>query len=314
MPLFDPIEPFAFGMLAVGDGNELYWETSGNPDGKPAVMLHGGPGGGMKTGYRRRFDPATHLIIGFEQRGCGRSRPLATDDLRMLATNTTQHLISDMELLREHLGVQRWLVSGVSWGSTLALAYSEAHPERVSELALLAVTTTSRFEVDWITETVGAIFPEAWDAAYRASGARVGERMVEAFRDRLQDTDARIREQAAADWMAWEDAHVSLGHGYGAGPTMDPVERQVFATLVTHYWANDGFLGGDGVMANIASIADIPGVLVHGRMDVSGPAVTAWRLHEAWPASRLVIVEDEGHGGDRMIEALVTAIDGFARD
>lgn len=308
---FPPIEPYDSGLLPVDGGNEIYWETSGNPDGIPVLYLHGGPGSGLgKGGYRSRCDPERHLIIGLDQRGCGRSRPLAIDALERLAENTTQALISDIETLRDHLGVQQWLVTGVSWGCTLAQAYAIAHPDRLTGLVLMAVTTTSRDEVDWITEGVGRIFPEAWDAFRLASGRRQGERLVEAYARRLAGADADDRAAAAEAWNAWEDIHISLAPGWQprTGP-VDLVRARNFATLVTHYWSRDGFLPGDqSIMNRIGRIADMPAVLIHGRRDVSGPAITPWLLHQQWPASELIIDESEGHGGEVMIEAMTEAI------
>lgn len=309
------LEPFAHGMLPVAHGNEIYWEASGNPEGEPLLYLHGGPGGGLGAGgYRRRADPSRCLIVGIDQRGCGRSRPLVVDDLGRLSTNTTGRLIKDIEAVREHLGVERWVLHGVCWGSTLALAYAQAHPARVRAIVLVAVTTSSRDEIDWITEGVGRIFPEAWQRFAEASGRRPGERVVEAYARRLadhDDADAADRAVAAAQWDEWESQHIRLdplwtpesGHS-------DPVDRQVFATLVTHYWANDGFLTGpDVVLDNVERIAHIPAVLIHGRYDVSGPVITAWRLRQRWPMSELLVIETEGHGGVESMSAMTRATD-----
>lgn len=213
-------------------------------------------------------------------------------------------------MLREHLGIERWLVTGVSWGSTLALAYAEAHPERVDGLALLAVTSTSREEVDWITDGVARLFPEAWERLLVGAEPQPGERVVEAVARRLRSADSEVRELAAAAWAEWEATHVSLDPGLAPGPIV--VDRNK-ATIVTHYWANDAFLGPTGILDGIAALRRIPAVLIHGRRDVSSPAVTAWRLHRAWPASDLRIVEDEGHGGPRMWELLVEAIEELRR-
>lgn len=306
-------EPFDHGLLQRPDGASLYWETSGTPNGRPAVYLHGGPGGGLgRGGYRRRFDPARYLIVGFDQRGCGRSIPWAIDDLDAIDANNTDALIADMEALREHLGIDRWLVHGVSWGSTLALAYALAHPERVTELVLTAVTTGSREEIDWITEGVGRIFPEAWDRF--SSAARGDERVVEAYARLLRDARPDVRDRAATAWDEWESTHVSLDPNWVPGPLFDDArERANFATLVTHYWSHDCFLAGDArILDRAAELAGIPGVLVHGRHDVSGPAVTPWLLHRMWPGSELLIVEEEGHGGDREMELTAAAIDRFA--
>jgi len=312
-----PIEPFAHGHVGVAGGNEIYWETSGNPAGKPAIYLHGGPGSGLHQGsYRGLFDPRKHLIVGIDQRGCGRSRPLVVDELDQLPGNSTQALIDDLETVRAHLGIDRWLVSGVSWGTTLALAYAQAHPARVTEIVIGAVTTTSRDEVSWITETVGNIFPEAWERFDRASGRRDGERIVEAYARRLASGDAEDRARAAQAWDAWESTHISLDPRWKPGPLHeDPVERAVFATLVTHYWANDAFLtDGCDILSRTPVISHIPAALIHGRRDISGPPITPWRLHQDWPASRLLILEEEGHGGPLVMEAMRGCIDSFSRE
>ncbi len=309
-----PIAPFDSGHIRVADGNEIYWEASGTPTGKPALYLHGGPGSGLGAGgYRRRFDPKRHLIVGIDQRGCGRSRPLAFDALKQLHSNTTQALIGDIEAVRAHLGIDRWLVSGVSWGSTLALAYAQSHPSRVTELVLMAVTTTSREEVDWITETVGRIFPEAWQRFREAAHAQQDERTVEAYARRLATGDPADRARAAEDWDAWESTHVSLDPHWTPGALHeDPVQRETFATLVTHYWANDAFLrDGDEILNRVSEIAHIPCTLIHGRRDVSGPMITPWRLNQLWPASKLLIIEDEGHGGPVSSETMCREIDSF---
>jgi proline iminopeptidase len=311
--MFPPIEPFATGYLPVSDGNEIYWETSGNPKGKPALHLHGGPGSGMGEGYRRRFDPEKFLIVGLDQRGCGRSRPLVTDPTAPdLSTNTTQVLIADIEALRRHLGVEKWLVTGLSWGSSLALAYAQANPDRVSEIVLFAVTNTSASEVEWITEAVGRIFPQEWEEFEAASHRKPGQRVIDAYYDLITDPDPTVREEAASAWCTWEDTHVSLDPNYEHDPRYDdPQFRLVFATLVVHYWKHAGFVAEGGLLAYVDRIAHIPGVLIHGRLDVSGPLVTAWNLHKAWPNSEL-IVRNEGHGGDEMIEHMLRAIARFA--
>ncbi len=311
--MFPAIEPFASGMLAVSDGNEIYWEASGNPNGKPALTLHGGPGSGLGEGYRRRFDPERFLIIGFDQRGCGRSRPLVIDpEAPALETNNRRAIIADIEALREHLEVEQWLVTGLSWGATLANAYAQAHPDRVTAIVLLAVTSDSRDEIDWITESVGRIFPREWDAYAAASQRLPGERVIDGYYRLLRDPDPAVREQAARDWCTWEDTHVSLVPGYQPNSRYaDPVFRAIFATLVVHYWVHDCFAEDGGLMATMDRIAHIPAVLIHGRLDVSGPLVTAWELHKRWPASELVIVEDEGHGGDEMIKLMGEAIHRF---
>lgn len=305
---------FEQGHRRVSGGAEIYYELSGNPFGKPALFLHGGPGQAPKSGgYRRHFDPEKYLVVGIHQRGCGRSRPLVMDVLDRLHENTTQALIQDIEALREHLGIRLWLVAGVSWGSTLALAYAQSHPDRVSEMVLAAVTTTSREEIDWITEGVGRVFPEAWQRFADTSDRRSGERLVDAYARRLAKGDHQERMRAARDWIAWENAHVSLGPHPAPLKFGDETEGIVFATLVTHYWSNDGFLVGESCIAEaMHRIDSIPAVLIHGRRDISGPAQTPWRLHRRWPTSQFQIVEDEGHGGPEMMHRMRLACDAFA--
>lgn len=302
---WDPIEPFATGHLPVGDGHTMYWEASGNRKGEPALFLHGGPGGGMKTGYRRRFDPSRFLIVGFEQRGCGRSRPRASEAGYDLSHNTTQHLIADIETLRAHLEIEDWLVCGISWGTTLALAYAQAHPERVRRLVLTCVTTTSRREVRWLTEDVGRIFPREWEAFEAASGRTAGQTLIDAYYNLITDPDKR--EQAATDWCAWEDVHISLDPASVPIPDFtDPEFRLTFATLVIHYWKHAAFISD--LEEGMDRIANIPGTLIHGRLDVSSPLETAYRLRKLWPASELIVVENEGHGGEEIIARTIEAI------
>ena len=308
-----PLEPFQSGRIRRPGGVHLFWETSGSPDGRPALYLHGGPGSGLgRGGYRRRFDPERYLIVGLDQRGCGRSTPWAVDDLAHLDDNTTSALIGDIEALRSHLGVGKWLVHGVSWGSTLALAYALAHPDRVTALLLTAVTTGGREEIDWITEGVGRVFPEAWERF--AAATPKGERVVEHYAHRLRDADPGVRAAAADAWDTWESTHISLDPSWEAGPVHQEVrERANFATLVTHYWANDCFLPGEAsILARAHELAGIPGVLIHGRRDISGPAITPWRLHKAWPGSEVHIVESEGHGGELEMELTCRVIDELA--
>jgi len=310
-PVTSPlIEPFDSGLLTVRDGAQIYWETSGNPDGAPMVWLHGGPGTGLGPGgYRRWPDPANWLIIGLDQRACGRSRPLATDPGFDLATLTTQMMIADLEDLREHLAVDRWLVAGGSWGATLAQAYAQAHPDRVAALALLAVTTTSRAEVEWITEGVGRIFPREWDVFAAASGRSEGQRVVDAYLERMTDPDPAVRAAAARAWCTWEDVHVSLDPAHQPYFTLlEPAMQELVVLHVVQSWANSGFLGDHGVLDGVEAVAQVPAVLIHGRLDVSGPLVTPWELHRRWPASSLVVLDDEGHGGIGMAAAMRQAL------
>jgi proline iminopeptidase len=306
--------------LTLGDGQGLAWEESGNPAGIPALFLHGGPGSGLgQRGYVQSFDPVRYRVIGFDQRGCGRSWPLATDPAHDLSANTTPRLIADIEELRAHLGIASWLVSGVSWGTTLALAYALAHPARVRGLILVAVTTTSRREVDWITEGVGAVFPEAWDRlASHAEHAgigyqRGGGRLVEAYRRLLVGSDPAVRAAAAAEWMLWEATHVSLAAGGVHADPRPPEAQQVCATLVTHYWSHDGFCQPP-ILQRVGEIAHLPAVLIHGRSDISSPALTAWELQRRWPGSELIVDAGSGHGSTAMAEIWCSATDRFAQE
>ena len=307
--LYEPIEPFATGMLTAGDGNHVYWEQVGKPDGKPAVVLHGGPGSGATPWWRRLFDPEAYHVVLFDQRGCGRSTPNAADPAVDLSSNTTAHLLADIERLRHRVGVDRWLVLGGSWGSTLALAYAQAHPHHVAEIVLFSVTTTGRREVEWITRDVGRLFPEQWER-FRDGvprGARDGS-LAEAYRRLLSDPDPAVRERAARDWCTWEDAHVAIRPGQAPDPRYDDAAfRMCFARLVTHYWSHAAFLPDEGLLRGAAGLAGIPGVLIHGRLDVSSPLDTAWRLSRAWPGSRLVVIDDSGYGASPSTNRALTA-------
>lgn len=312
--LYPQSEPFAAGLLALDEKTEIYWETSGNPNGKPALYLHGGPGSGLRSGsYRQLFDPDVFYIVGIDQRGCGRSRPLATEKLSDLSSNTTEALIDDIEAIRSHLRIDSWLVSGVSWGATLALALAQSHPKRVSEMVLMAVTTTSRAEVEWITEGVGRLFPQEWEAFEAASARRPDERIVEAYARRLASSNDLDRLAAAEAWNEWESTHISLDPNFTPiSHRFDDQRALVFATLVTHYWANDGFLGaGNAILERMPSIESIPAVLIHGRRDYSGPLITPWKLHQLWSSSRLIVVEEEGHGGPKCRGQMRLALDSF---
>ncbi|MFC8143539.1 prolyl aminopeptidase [Streptomyces paradoxus] len=309
------IEPYAHGMLDVGDGNRVYWEACGNPAGKPALVLHGGPGSGAGPVWRRLFDPAAYRIVLLDQRGCGRSTPDAADPGTSLDANTTHHLIADIEQLREHLGIGEWLVLGGSWGVTLALAYAEQHPGSVSELVLFSVTSTTRREVEWVTRDMGRIFPEEW-ARFRGAvpeAERDGS-LVDAYARLLADPDPAVRERAAREWCRWEDVHVSTFPGHRPDPRYeDPHFRMCFARLVTHYWRHTAFLEDGALLRDAGKLAGIPGVMIHGRLDISGPADIAWHLAQAWPDAELVLIGGEGHGlsGTSMTSAVVAATDRF---
>jgi len=295
-----PIEPYDHGMLDVGDGNRVYWETCGNPDGKPALVVHGGPGSGCSTGMRRAFDPERFRIVLFDQRACGRSTPHASDPATDMSVNTTAHLLADMERLREHLGIERWLLHGGSWGSTLSLAYAERHSERVSEIVLVAVGTTRRSEIDWLYGGVGRFFPEAWER-FRAGvpeADRDGD-LVAAYARLMEDPDPDVRARAARDWVTWEDAVISLEANGRPGAYSDrpPDALLAFVRICSHYFANGAWLEEGALLRDAGRLAGIPGVLVHGRLDLGGPIVTAWQLARAWPDAELVEVDDSGHTG-----------------
>jgi len=311
--LYDPVEPTVTGLLEVGHGHRVYWETVGASDGTPAVYLHGGPGSGSTAFARRYFDPAAYRAVLFDQRGCGRSRPLADGPDADLAHNTTDHLIGDLEQLRVHLGIERWVVVGISWGVTLGLAYAQRHPDRVRAMVLGAVTSGSRREVAWMTRDMGRVFPAEHERFTEPVPAdqRDGD-LPAAYARLLRDPDRAVRRRAAAAWCAWEDVHVSLMPGFEPSSRYtDPVFAERFARLVTHYWAHHHFLPDGELLAGMPRLAGIPATLIHGRHDISGPLDTAWTLHRAWPGSELVVLDDAGHGGTGFPEALTTALDQY---
>lgn len=257
---YPPIEPYHSGYLDVGDGQTVYWECCGNPNGKPALFLHGGPGSGASPGQRRFFDPGAYRAVLFDQRGCGRSRPLASDTHANLSLNTTAHLIADIEALRWLHGVDRWTILGLSWGTTLGLAYAQSYPHRVGALVLGLVTTTSRREVDWITRGIGRVFPQEWDRFADAVPPALGHLpLVDAYAALLSDSDPAVHDRAARAWCAWEDAHVSLTPGHQPNPQYeDPEFRLRFARLVTHYWRHFAFLEEDQLLRDAATLNGIP--------------------------------------------------------
>jgi len=310
---YPEIEPHELGMLDVGAGQLLYWEVCGNPDGKPAVVLHGGPGSGCTPGLRRYFDPAAYRIVLFDQRGAGRSSPHASDSTVDLSTNTTSHLIADIERLREHLVVERWLVFGGSWGATLALAYAERHPRRVTEIVLASVTMTRPSDIHWLYHGVGRFFPEQW-ARFR-DGVPPEERdgdLVAAYYRLLNDPRPAVREKAAAEWCDWEDAVVSFEPGYERNSRYDdPRFRMAFARIVTHYFHHNAWLEDGILLRDAHRLAGIPGVLVHGRLDLGAPAATAWDLAQAWPDAELHLADTGHSGGSEMTSWLIAATDRF---
>ncbi|MDT3446207.1 prolyl aminopeptidase [Pseudofrankia sp. BMG5.37] len=315
--LFPAIEPYAHGFLDVGEDNQIYWETSGNAGGKPALWVHGGPGSGGRRGSRRMFDPEVYRIILFDQRGCGQSRPHACDPAVSLEHNTTEHLIADMERLREHLGIERWLLYGGSWGSTLILAYAERHPDRVSEIILVGVTMTRPEEIDWLYRGVGRLLPAEWEAFHEAlpTADRDGD-LVAAYNRLCNSPDPTVRMNAARAWCAWEDAviaHETLGApGQYSGKPDDAL--LAFVRICTHYFAHSAWLEDGQLLRDAHRLAGIPAALIHGRLDLASPLRTAGDLAAAWPDAELKVIAESGHTGSPATkEAIMEAIERFSQ-
>ncbi|KAB0680111.1 prolyl aminopeptidase [Aureimonas leprariae] len=307
---YPAIEPYRTGRLAVGDGHELYWELCGDPRGRPAVFLHGGPGSGSAPHHRRLFDPKRYNVLLFDQRGAGRSTPLGG-----LQANTTEHLVADIERLREMVGAERWLVFGGSWGATLALAYAETYPERVDALVLRGVFTGRRTEIDWFYRGgANLMFPDHWADFLQPLGEADRGDPVAAYNRLLADPDPAIRQRAAAAWSGWERRLVTLRGGPAgrvgtAGPT-----TAAFAAIENHYVHNALFLAEGQLLANAGRLAGIPGTIVQGRWDVVTPAATSHALAKAWPEADYRVVESAGHAFTEagIVEELVAATDRFA--
>ncbi len=309
--LYPPIEPYETFRLSVSELHSLYVEQVGNPEGKPVVFLHGGPGGGVSGNYRRFFDPEKWRVILFDQRGCGRSTPFAE-----LRENTTHDLVADIEKIRRHLNIEAWTVFGGSWGSTLSLAYAEAHPERVRGLILRGIFLLRKHEIDWFyQEGASRIFPDAWREYLAPIPEDERGDLVNAYYKRLTSGDRKLRIEAARAWSIWEGATSKLfpdeGFTQGFGS-----ERfaEAFARIECHYFTNRGFFEHDDeLLRNIDRIRHIPAVIVHGRYDVVCALANAWDLHEAWPEAELEIIPDAGHSamepGTRT--ALLNATDRF---
>jgi proline iminopeptidase len=309
--LYPPIEPYRTTRLRVSEIHELYVEESGNPQGKPVVFVHGGPGGGTDPKQRRFFDPAAYRIVLFDQRGCGQSTPHAC-----LEHNTTWDLVSDMERIRESLGIDRWQVFGGSWGSTLALAYAEKHPERVTELVLRGIFLLRRRETLWFYQHGASIlFPDAWEDFLAPIPENERDDLLHAYHRRLTGDDVAVRQACARAWSIWEGRTSSLL------PNEQQIQRMggddfslAFARIECHYFVNDGFLETDDQLLRDAHrIADIPGVIVQGRYDVVCPADSAWALSRVWKKGELKIIRDAGHTAFEPgnISALVEATDRF---
>ncbi|MFK7831184.1 MAG: prolyl aminopeptidase [Congregibacter sp.] len=310
--LYPPIEPYNSGWLNVGDGHEIYYEESGNPDGAPCVFVHGGPGGGAGEGARRFFDPARYRIVIFDQRGCGRSQPHAS-----LEANTTWHLVADMERLRTLLGIARWLVFGGSWGSTLSLAYAQRHPGAVAALVLRGIFLLRRREVDWLYQHgASELFPDAWEDYVRPIPLAERDDLLSAFHRRLTSEDAATRLEAARAWSVWEASTSFLQPQADFIAQLDePDAALAMARIECHYFVNRGFFDSEQqLLDGIEFIRHIPAVIVQGRYDVVCPASTAWDLHRAWPEADFQMIPDAGHSAfDRgNAIALVAATDRFA--
>jgi len=309
--MYPPIEPYDHGFLDTGDGHRVYWELCGNPSGKPAVFLHGGPGGGCSPEHRRLFDPARYCIMLFDQRGCGRSTPHASLD-----NNTTWNLVADMEKLRQMISVEQWLVFGGSWGSSLALAYAETHPARVSALIVRGIFTLRRAELLWYyQEGASWLFPDLWEEYLAPIPLAERSDMMAAYRRRLTGDDEAVKLAAARAWSLWEARTITLlpsreledHHG-------DDSYALAFARIENHYFVNEGFLEEGQLLRDAHRLADIPGVIVQGRYDVATPARTAWDLSKAWPNASLQIIPDAGHAFSEagILRALLAATDRFA--
>jgi proline iminopeptidase len=311
--LYDPIEPYDSGRLKVSPVHELYYEQCGNPQGKPVVFLHGGPGGGISPDYRRYFNPAIYRIVLFDQRGAGKSTPHAS-----IEENTTWHLVADIERLREQLGIRTWQVFGGSWGSTLALAYAETHPDRTAELVLRGIFLCRPKEIRWFyQEGASAIFADVWEEYLKVIPAEERSDLVSAYHRRLTSDDESVRLEAARAWSIWEGSTSKLFFD----PAMiekfaDPEFALAFARIECHYFMNNAFFDSDNyLIEHVGAIRSIPGVIVQGRYDVVCPMTSAWDLHRAWPEAQLHLIPDAGHSISEpgIIDALVAATDRFGK-
>lgn len=309
--LYPEIEPYASGHLDVGDGHVVYWERAGTPGAKPAVFLHGGPGGTISPNHRRLFDPKLYDVMLFDQRGCGRSTPNAG-----LEANTTWHLVADIERLREMAGAEKWLVFGGSWGSTLALAYAQKHPERVSELVLRGIYLLTRAELDWYYQFgVSEMFPDKWERFVAPIPPQERHEMMRAYYRRLTSADKAARLAAAKAWSLWEGETITLlPEPETSGRFGEDDYADAFARIETHFFVNAGWLEEGQLLRDAHRLDGIPGVIVHGRYDMPCPAKNAWALHKAWPGSELFLIEGAGHAYSEpgILDRLIRATDTFA--
>lgn len=309
--LYPEIEPFETGMLDVGDGHTIYWERVGTRGAKPAVFLHGGPGGGFSPRHRRQFDPALYDVVLFDQRGCGRSIPHAGLD-----ANTTWHLVADIERLRELCGFDKWLVFGGSWGSTLALAYAEAHPERVSELVVRGIYTLTRAELAWYYQFgVSEMFPDKWERFIAPIPQDERDDLMAAYRKRLVGSDRRAQIECARAWSLWEGETITLlPEPETSGKFGEEDYALAFARIENHYFVHAGWLDEGQLIRDAWKLKGIPGVIVHGRYDMPCPLRYAWQLHKAWPDADFHLIEGAGHAFSEpgILNQLIRATDRFA--
>ena len=309
--LYPEIDPFETGMLDVGDGHSIYWERVGIRGGKPAVFLHGGPGGGISPKHRRLFDPECYDLILFDQRGCGRSLPYAS-----LEANTTWHLVADIERLRQMCGFQKWLVFGGSWGSTLALAYAETHPDRVSELVVRGIYTLSRAELEWYYQFgVSEMFPDKWERFQAPIPEAERGDMIAAYRKLLVSDDRQKQIEAAVAWSTWEGQTITLLPEPETSDVFSEAEFALaFARIENHYFVHGGWLEEGQLLRDAHRLKDIPGLIVHGRYDMPCPARYAWQLHKAWPKAEFYLIEGAGHAYSEpgILDRLIYATDKFA--
>ena len=309
--LYPPIEPFRTGMLETGEGHSIYWELCGNPQGKPAIFLHGGPGAGCSADHRRLFDPARYCVLLFDQRGCGRSRPHAS-----LENNTTWHLVADIERLRSLLGVEHWLVFGGSWGSSLALAYAQTHTARVAALVVRGIFTLRRAELLWYyQEGASWLYPDLWEEFLAPIPEAERGDLMAAYRKRLVGRDRCEQLAAARAWSLWEGQTLTLLPDQQARVKHDgEAFALAFARIENHYFVHAGWLEEGQLLRDAHKLAGIPGVIVQGRYDMATPAKTAWDLHRAWPEADFHLVADAGHAYDEpgILKQLLAATDRFA--
>jgi proline iminopeptidase len=311
--LYPEIDPYNFGWLKTDGPHEIFYEECGNPNGTPAVVLHGGPGGAINPTMRRFFDPQKYRVALFDQRGCGKSRPNAS-----LEDNTTWALIEDIERLRVHLGIEKWVVFGGSWGSTLALAYAMTHPERVTGLVLRGIFLVTQRELKWFYQDgAGMLFPDAFEKFKAPIPEAERGDLISAYHRRLTSPDRRVQAEAAAAWSQWEGDTISIRGPEARPPKFNETDFAIaFARIENHFFANRGFFDEDGwLLNNVGRIRHIPGWIVQGRFDVVTPLETAYALHQAWPEARFDIVWDAGHASTEpgIIDGLVRATDAALR-